>query len=73
MIDLLKFRLRYGRQTVAFPDGPPKFPERFRGRPVVEPALCESGCAACADVCPTNAVTTVCGRGVRRVSRSVEQ
>jgi Ni,Fe-hydrogenase III small subunit/ferredoxin len=56
VIDLLKFRLRYGRQTVAFPDGPPKFPERFRGRPVVEPALCESGCAACADACPTNAI-----------------
>jgi Ni,Fe-hydrogenase III small subunit/ferredoxin len=56
VIDLLKFRLRYGRQTVAFPDGPPKFPERFRGRPVVEPALCANGCEACADVCPTGAI-----------------
>ena len=26
MIDILKFRLGYGRQTVAFPDGPAKFP-----------------------------------------------
>ncbi len=56
MIDLLKFRLRYGRQTVAFPHGPPKFPERFRGRPVVEHALCKSGCTACAEVCPTGAI-----------------
>ncbi len=56
MIDILKFRLRYGRQTVAFPDGPPRFPERFRGRPVVDASRCGAGCAACAEACPTEAV-----------------
>ena len=56
MIDLLKFRLGYGRQTVAFPDGPPKFPERFRGRPAVDAARCPPGCAACVEVCPTDAI-----------------
>jgi Ni,Fe-hydrogenase III small subunit/formate hydrogenlyase subunit 6/NADH:ubiquinone oxidoreductase subunit I len=56
VIDILGFRLRQGRQTVAFPDGPPRFPERFRGRPVVDGARCAAGCAACADVCPTAAV-----------------
>ncbi len=56
MIDILGFRLRYGRQTVAFPDGPPKFPSRFRGRPALELARCPTGCAACADVCPTDAI-----------------
>ena len=56
MIDILQFRLAYGRQTVAFPEGPARFPSRFRGRPVVDPAACGEGCAACADACPTEAI-----------------
>jgi Ni,Fe-hydrogenase III small subunit/Pyruvate/2-oxoacid:ferredoxin oxidoreductase delta subunit len=56
VIDILSFRLRYGRQTVAFPDGPPKFPSRFRGRPVLDPARCPADCSACADACPTEAI-----------------
>ena len=56
MIDLLKFRLGYGRQTVAYPEGPPRFPERFRGRPIVDPVRCADGCRACADACPTEAI-----------------
>jgi Ni,Fe-hydrogenase III small subunit/Pyruvate/2-oxoacid:ferredoxin oxidoreductase delta subunit len=56
MIDILGFRLRYGRQTVAFPDGPPRFPSRFRGRPVVDPSRCAAGCTGCADACPTEAI-----------------
>jgi Ni,Fe-hydrogenase III small subunit/ferredoxin len=56
VIDILKFRLGYGRQTVEFPDGPPRFPARFRGRPVVDAASCAQGCAACAELCPTEAI-----------------
>jgi Ni,Fe-hydrogenase III small subunit/NAD-dependent dihydropyrimidine dehydrogenase PreA subunit len=56
VIDILKFRLGYGRQTVEFPDGPPRFPARFRGRPAVDPSRCAAGCAACADACPTEAI-----------------
>jgi Ni,Fe-hydrogenase III small subunit/Pyruvate/2-oxoacid:ferredoxin oxidoreductase delta subunit len=56
VIDILKFRLGYGRQTVSFPDGPPSFPARFRGRPVVDPTRCADGCAACAESCPTEAI-----------------
>jgi Ni,Fe-hydrogenase III small subunit/Pyruvate/2-oxoacid:ferredoxin oxidoreductase delta subunit len=66
VIDILKFRLGYGRQTVAFPDGPPRFPDRFRGRPVVDPARCGEGCAACADLCPTEAILDP-GRASMRV------
>jgi Ni,Fe-hydrogenase III small subunit/ferredoxin len=56
VIDILKFRIAYGRQTVAFPEGPARFPGRFRGRPVVDPSACGDGCAACAEICPTEAV-----------------
>jgi Ni,Fe-hydrogenase III small subunit/ferredoxin len=56
VIDILKFRARYGRQTVAFPDGPPRFPDRYRGRPALDPSACGDGCAACAEVCPTEAI-----------------
>jgi Ni,Fe-hydrogenase III small subunit/ferredoxin len=56
ILDILRFRARFGRQTVAYPEGPARFPERFRGRPAVDPARCPAGCRACADACPTEAV-----------------
>ncbi len=55
-IGILKARLRLGRQTIAYPDGPARFPERFRGRPVLDPARCPAGCDACASACPTEAI-----------------
>jgi len=56
-IGILKARLRLGRQTIAYPDGPARFPERFRGRPVLDPSRCPPGCAACAGACPTEAIS----------------
>ena len=56
MIDILKFRLGYGRQTVAFPDGPPRFPARFRGRPVVDAARAGESAGTAAEICPTEAI-----------------
>ena len=41
-----------------FPDGPPpELPARFRGRPEIDAGLCRSGCRACAEMCPTQAIT----------------
>ena len=41
MLDLIRTRLRQGLRTLAFPKGRvPELPERFRGRPVRDPARC---------------------------------
>lgn len=41
-----------------FPAGPaPELPDRFRGRPVIDRAKCPEGCQACAEACPTQAIT----------------
>ena len=57
MIKLLRARLRQGRRTIAYPDGPPpELPARFRGHPVLTAARCADGCDACAAVCPTDAI-----------------
>ncbi len=56
LIGILLDRLRLGRQTIAYPGGPARFPARFRGRPALHPELCPAGCTACADACPTDAI-----------------
>jgi Ni,Fe-hydrogenase III small subunit/ferredoxin len=56
VIAFLRTRLRLGRQTIAYPDGPARFPERFRGRPAVDAARCRDGCRECAAACPTDAI-----------------
>ncbi len=56
MIGILRTRLALGKQTVAYPDGPARFPERFRGRPAIDAARCGTGCTACAEACPTGAL-----------------
>ncbi len=56
LVRIVRFRAGFGRQTVAYPEGPARFPERFRGRPALDPARCPDGCRACADACPTEAI-----------------
>ncbi len=57
MPSLLITRLRQGKRTLSFPKPEPLLPERFRGLPVLNRSRCASGCRACVDVCPTDAIS----------------
>jgi Ni,Fe-hydrogenase III small subunit/ferredoxin len=58
MLKVILTRLQQGHRTMKYPDGPaPQMPDRFRGRPTLDAAKCPEGCRACAQACPTNAIT----------------
>jgi Ni,Fe-hydrogenase III small subunit/ferredoxin len=64
MFTALLARLKQRHRTFKYPDGaPPPLPERFRGCPVIDPAKC-SGCADCAKVCPTGAISLPAARKI---------
>jgi len=59
MLHELLARLKQKHRTVAFPGGAPPLPPRVRCRPAVDALKCEcaAGCRACADACPTGAIS----------------
>ena len=64
MIKALLTRARQGHRTMRFPDAaPPAVPAHFRGAPSIDPTKCPDGCRACADACPTDAIS-VAGKNV---------
>lgn len=57
MFNILRARIHQKHRTIRFPDAPPPaLPDRFRGRPLINTALCPDGCRACAEACPTGAI-----------------
>jgi len=57
-------RLQQGHRTIPYPASLPVLPDRFRGLPVVDSSKCPDGCRACAESCPTQAITFE-GAGLR--------
>ena len=57
MIQVTLARLQQGHRTIAYPAQEPTLPDRLRGLPVVDSSKCPDGCRACAEVCPTNAIS----------------
>jgi Ni,Fe-hydrogenase III small subunit/ferredoxin len=57
MLQVSLARLKQGHRTIAYPTQEPALPDRFRGLPVVDSSRCPEGCRACAEACPTNAIT----------------
>jgi len=58
MIRNILERLRQKHRTIPYPLELPVLPDRLRGLPAVDAAKCEDGCRACAEACPTDAITT---------------
>jgi Ni,Fe-hydrogenase III small subunit len=58
MISFLRARLSLGTSTVPFPGEAVGLPERFRGRPTLDPSRCPDGCRACAAGAPSGLITT---------------
>src|SRR5208282_3440442 len=56
MFKTLLARARQGYRTVAYAGQDPGLPALFRGRPVLDPDKCVTGCTECIDVCPTDAL-----------------
>lgn len=57
MLGISLARLKQGHRTIPYPDQVPVLPDRFRGLPVIDSSKCPDGCRACAEVCPTDAIT----------------
>jgi Ni,Fe-hydrogenase III small subunit/ferredoxin len=62
MLQVSLARLQQGHRTIAYPAQEPTLPDRFRGLPVVDRSRCPDDCRACAEACPTQAITLEGGR-----------
>lgn len=61
MLRALLARIHQGHRTIDFPAAVPPLPERFRGRPTIDPSMCPDDCHACVEACPTQAISADAG------------
>lgn len=59
MLDFLRTRWAQGTRTSPFPEGEAEFPERFRGRPLLDPTRCDGGCRGCSEPTASAALVIV--------------
>jgi Ni,Fe-hydrogenase III small subunit/formate hydrogenlyase subunit 6/NADH:ubiquinone oxidoreductase subunit I len=65
VFDTITHRLKRGRETMAYPNGPaPALPDRHGGALRVESAKCPDGCLECMSVCPTEAIAPLAPKGI---------
>ena len=57
MMHILLSRWRQGHRTLAYPKVIPTLPTRFQGLPKFQAEKCPEGCRACAEACPTEAIS----------------
>ena len=57
MLKILLARAHQGNRTSPYPRTLPVLSDRFRGAPALRPERCPDGCRACADACPTGAIS----------------
>src|SRR6266567_2057193 len=57
MIRNIVERVRQKHRTIAYPIELPVLPDRLRGMPAIDAAKCVEGCRACAEACPTDAIS----------------
>src|SRR5215813_6027166 len=58
MLRTLLARWQQQHRTMRYPAAPPPaLPPRFRGRPLLDTSKCPDGCRACAEACPTDAIS----------------
>jgi Ni,Fe-hydrogenase III small subunit len=57
MLEFLRVRFQQGTRTSRFPAGGAEFPDRFRGRPLLDPAKCDGTCSGCVDRVPSAVLT----------------
>lgn len=64
MLRFIRTRLQQGLRTANYPAEPPVFPDRFRGRPVLDASRC-ADCAGCAARMPTGLLVPAPEGGTR--------
>ncbi len=62
MFNIIRERLAQGYRTGKYPKVEPVLAQRFRGRPVIKPQLCQPQCSLCIDSCPYGAIERINGK-----------